>query len=219
MNRTRLHFFDQHSTPLGERVAEALNKLGLALKHQTWRQANEEGLSPTQGQILAILAAAAPLRPSELARRLGVSLPTVSDSVRVLVDKGLVEKSRDDRDARAAGLHLTAAGRRSAARAAGWPEFLGAAVDELSQAEREVFLAGLIKMIRNLQARGLIPIQRMCVTCNHFRPGVHAGPRPHHCAFVDAPMGARHLRLDCDDHAAAPPAVAAEIWARFSRAT
>jgi hypothetical protein len=43
--------------PLDRRIATGLHKLGLALKHQTWSQASEDGLSPTQGQILVVLAA------------------------------------------------------------------------------------------------------------------------------------------------------------------
>ena len=215
MRRGQLRFFDERSEPLAARVAEALNKLGLALKHHSWRQANQEGLSPTQGQILAVLAGGGPLRPSEVARRLGLTLPTVSDSVRVLVDKALVLKTPDADDGRAARLRLTAAGRRSAARTAGWPELLAGAVDTLSAAEQEAFLSGLMKMIRALQESGLMPASRMCVTCTHFRPAVHAGDRPHHCAFVDAPMAARHLRIDCAEHEAADAAAAAAIWARF----
>src|SRR5690349_11777328 len=87
--------------PTATRIAQGLHKLGLALKHETWLAAAEDGVSPTQGQILAALATSDSTRPSQLAERLGVSLPTVSDAVRALVDKGLVEKTRDPDDARA----------------------------------------------------------------------------------------------------------------------
>ncbi|MGH8510685.1 MAG: hypothetical protein ACREU8_04680, partial [Gammaproteobacteria bacterium] len=41
-----------------------------------------------------------------------------------------------------------------------------------------------------LQERGEVPISRMCVTCQHFRPGVYDDPdTPHHCAFVNAAFG------------------------------
>jgi hypothetical protein len=39
--------------------------------------------------------------------------------------------------------------------------------------------------------------------------------RPHHCAFVDAPVGDGELRLDCPDHATAPAEQAEETWRVF----
>lgn len=200
MSRRRLHVFDRDSEPIARRIAVGLSKIGLAMKQEAFSSAGGSGLSPTQAQILTMLAAAG-ARASELATRLAVSLPTVSDSVRALVDKGLVDKQVDDSDRRAARLVLTEAGKKKAAVAAGWPDFLASAVDAMEPSEQEVFLAGLVKMIRTLQERGQIPIARMCTTCTHFRPNAHDDARtPHHCAFVDAPMGDRHLRLDCNEH-------------------
>jgi DNA-binding MarR family transcriptional regulator len=215
MGRTRLRFFDENTEPLERRIATGLHKLGLAMKQQNWLQAAEDGLSPTQGQILAALGAGAPLTATDLSKQLGVTLPTVSDSVRVLVEKGLVERRPDPRHPRASLLGLTAPGRARAARARSWPEFLATAVSAMSETEQAAFLSGLVKMIRALQESGQIPTNRMCVSCTHFRPNVHEGPAPHHCAFVDAPMAPRHLRLDCAEHVEAPEADRAAAWARF----
>jgi DNA-binding MarR family transcriptional regulator len=213
--RSRLPLFDQSSEPLEQRIANGLHKIGLALKHQTWVAASDEGLSPTQGQILAALAMDGPLTGSELVGRLGVTLPTISDSARVLVEKGLVAKKPDQRHPRASLLELTSGGRKQATNVRAWPEFLAAAVGSLSGPEQEAFLAGLVKMIRALQEQGQIPVSRMCATCVHFRPRVHEGSLPHHCAFVDAPMADRHLRVDCKEHEEAPVTQREEAWARF----
>lgn len=203
MKRTALPFFEEHSEPLDVRISEALHKIGLALKHESWTRASAEGLSPTQGQVLALLSTLEGATGSELARRLGVTLPTISDSVGALVAKGLVTKEPDPRHPRASLLWLTRAGAAAAARAKAWPEFLAQAASSLEPHEQEAFHSGLLKMIRTLQEQGRIPISRMCVTCRHFRPRVHEGPLPHHCNLVDAPMADRHLRLECPDHEAA----------------
>lgn len=208
-------FFDQNSEPLQQRIATGLSKMSMALKHQAWQEAGESGLSPTQAQILAIIADE-PRRPSDVAAQMAISLPTVSESVRTLVDKGLVKKVRDERDARATVLHLTARGRRAASEAMGWPDFLAAAVEVMSPAEQEVFFTGLIKMIRLLQERGQIPVSGMCVNCTHFRPHVYENSdRPHHCALVNAPFGARHLRLDCPEQTPAEDKTREANWQRF----
>lgn len=214
MARTRLPVVTRPES-LPSRIATGLQKIGLALKHQSWKQANEDGLSPTQGQLLALLASEHPQRASELAARLGLTLPTVSDSVAALVDKHLVLRRPDPRHPRASLLEPTAAGRAAATRARAWPDFLATAVDALTPAEQKVFHTGLVKMIGVLQQDGRIPLQRMCVSCTYFRPHAHDGPQPHHCAFIDAPLAAVDLRLDCDDHVEAPAPERAKTLQRF----
>lgn len=216
MGRKSLPVYEE--APLPQRIATGLHKVGLAMKQQSWLQANEEGLSATQGQILATLVAGAALTGTELSERLGLTLPTISDSVRVLVEKGMVVKSPDPRHPRASLITPTARGQALGARARSWPEYLAEAVETLSDTEQAVFFTGVTKMIQSLQERGLIPVNRMCVTCTSFRPHVHEGPMPHHCALVDAPMADVQLRLDCPEHVAAPENERRALWERFRRA-
>lgn len=197
--------FDRFNEPLNQRVMVGLAKIGLALKSRAWQDAGIRGLTPTQGQILSLLQAKGklPMRLSAVADGLAVTPATASDAVATLIGKGLVKKSRAVDDARAIALTLTPKGQREADRVANWSDFLLSAIDELSPQEQEVFLQGLVKMIRKLQEQGEIPISQMCVTCRFFRPNVYSGSdRPHHCAFVDAPFGNRDLRLECPDHVA-----------------
>ena len=207
--------------PVAQRVVTGLAKIGLATRHRAWAAAEQQRLTPTQGQILALLRVRPEvgLRLTELAAALALTAATTSVAVGALARKGLVRKVRAAADARALAITLTDAGRREANRAAGWSDFLLAAVDALTPAEQAVFLRGLIKMIRALQERGEIPVSRMCVTCHFFRPHAHAdAARPHHCAFVDAPFGDRHLRLECLDHEPAPPPQARDAWEAFAGA-
>jgi DNA-binding MarR family transcriptional regulator len=214
--RSLPRYFDQHSEPIEDRIATGLHKLGLAMKQQAWLSAAEDGLSPTQGQILAALAREGPLTGTELASRLGLTLPTISDSARVLVDKRLVAKHPDPRHPRASLLVLTAAGKARARKARSWPEFLAEAAATLTGPERHGLLAALVKLIGALQEAGQIPTSRMCITCVHFQPNAHAGPRPHHCGFVDAPMAADQLRIDCAEHAEASTSERAAIRQRLT---
>jgi len=219
MSRGSLPYFDENSEPLASRIATGLHKIGLAMKQQAWQQANEEGLSATQGQILAALATHGALTGTELSQRLGVTLPTISDSVRVLVEKTLVTKSPDPRHPRASLLTLTKKGAQLGARARSWPEFMAAAVADLTAEEQRAFFSGVLKMIRSLQQHGLIPVSGMCVTCTHFRPNVRLGPSPHHCAFVDAPLASEQVRLDCPEHELAAEAPRSQLWEHFMRPT
>lgn len=201
--------------PIAARIATGLHKIGLAMKQQAWQQANDEGLSATQGQILAALVGHGPLTGTEVSERLGVTLPTISDSVRVLVEKHLVTKTPDPRHPRASLLTPTKQGAALGARARSWPEFMADAVGELLPEEQRAFFSGVVKMIRSLQEHGLIPLSGMCVTCTQFRPNVHEGASPHHCALVDAPLAAEQLRLDCPDHTRADDLARQQLWAQL----
>jgi DNA-binding MarR family transcriptional regulator len=203
--------------PLDKRVTIGLTKIGMALKQQAWAEAGGRGLTPTQGQVLALLRANPEgLRLGAVADQLGVTAATTSDSVTALHRKGLVTKEPTVADGRGVVVLLTPTGHREAAAAAAWPDFLLEAVGELSAAEQATFLRALVAMIRTLQEKRRIPIARMCVSCRFFRPLVHDDPvRPHHCAFVDAPFGDGELRLDCSDHSAASADQAAQNWQVF----
>lgn len=209
--------FDADEAVLPDRIVTGLAKIGLALKSQAWQEASGRGLTPVQGQVLVLLRAQAlGLRLSAIAEALGVRLPTASDTVSALVDKGLVLKERSAEDARALAVVLTPAGRREAEQAASWPDFLLEGVEALSPQEQEVFFRGLVKMIRSLQEKGRIPVQRMCVSCRYFQPHAYADPeRPHHCALVNAPFGDRHLRLDCPEQEPAEATQADRSWQVF----
>jgi len=203
--------------PLDKRVTIGLAKIGMALKQQAWAEAGGRGLTPTQGQVLALLRAnPRGMRLGALAEQLGVTAATTSDSVTALHRKGLVTKEPTAGDRRGIVVLLTPTGSREAAGAAAWPDFLLEAVGELSTAEQATFLRALVAMIRTLQEKRRIPVARMCVSCRFFRPLVHNDPvRPHHCAFVDAPFGDGELRLDCSDHSAASADQAAQNWQVF----
>lgn len=211
--------FEAGSQSVAERVNAGLTRIAIALKTRAWRGATPERVTPTQAQALLLLKnATGSLRLDEVARGLGVTAPTASDAMAALVSKRLVTRSRAAENHRAAALALTEEGEALAARVADWPDFLRRAVDTLDPAEQAAFLRGLVKIIRDLQEAGDIPAQRMCVSCLYFRAYVHEGAeRPHHCGFVDAPFGDRHLRLDCPEQEAAPIDEREGAWRRWSR--
>lgn len=210
---------DTLADELPSKLASGLAKVGLVMRHQAWKAADHAGLSPTQAQVLALLHARTTgdgLTMSQIAAELAITPATLSDSVAALERKGLASRARDQRDARVVRLSLTPEGARHARQNAGWPDVLLAAIDTLSDDERAVFIRALIKMIHSLQAAGQVPTARMCPTCTYFRPNAHDSPqRPHHCAYVDAPLAELDLRLDCPEHAPAPAPEAQRTWQLF----
>jgi DNA-binding MarR family transcriptional regulator len=195
--------FDTLNEPIAQRMITGLSKICTALRSQAWQGAETQGLTPTQGRILALLQSApeSGLRLSAIAEGLATTPATASDAVSALVKKGLASRERADDDRRAIAIRLTAEGLQQAKQTARWPDFLLDAVDALSLEEQTIFFKGLTTMIYTLQEQNKIPISKMCVTCHYFAPNIYDDrDRPHHCNFVNAAFGDRDLRLNCPEH-------------------
>jgi len=194
---------------LPDRLVTGLSKVGLAMKSRTWRRQGRQGVGPLQVQVLTFLRSrrnqAATV--STIARELSVKLPTASEVIRTLEQKRLVRRLRREADNRIVMVHLTAKGAKAGRVVSGWPEILAAATQQLSTQEQVGLLTALVKLIHALQLQGEIPVARMCVSCEHFRPHAHPdGDQPHHCEFFNTPFGDRALRLDCPEYVAASAA-------------
>ena len=194
--------FDQISEPLDLRLADGLTRLAAVARQLDWQAAATAGLSPTQADILRFVANRPEgARLTAAASHVGVSKATASDAVTTLGNKALLRKDVDASDARAVTLKATSTGHEIAR---SWPRSFAPVVAGLTQAEQEVLHGLVIKMIRHLQQRQLIAPQRTFVTCRHFRENVAPGTSsPHFCALVGAPMGDRHLRVDCAEYESA----------------
>lgn len=204
---------------LPDRLADGLIALSLALQSGQRKQAADSGLSPTQLALIMLMASrpAESLRMGDLARELGVSQPTITDSVAALLSKRLVRKMADPDDQRAVRVGLTKAGLSRADNQPALNNSVLDAIAELGEPAQEQLLVLLSALIRSLQETGTIAPQRQCVTCQHFRPFVHTDARqPHHCAFVNAAFGSAELRFQCADHEAAGAEVQSANWASFS---
>jgi DNA-binding MarR family transcriptional regulator len=202
---------------LTTRVREGFDRIAHVQRADLWAAAGEVGLNPTQAQVLGLLARRpGGLRQKEIAVHLAISGPSIADTVAALLRKALVSRVPDPSDARAAIVRTTAKGLSLGNRIAEYSSQLDDALASLPQAAQEQLLVTQVSIIRHLQEAGSIPLQRMCLSCRHFRPHAHQhAAKPHHCAFVDAAIGDRDLRLDCGEHEAADPVVQAATWMAF----
>ncbi|GIK50037.1 MAG: MarR family transcriptional regulator [Hyphomonadaceae bacterium] len=188
-----------------EQLSFGLARLAALARQDDWRAGEVEGLTPTQGDILRVLLQRPEgLRLNAVAAHLHISQPTASDAVTALERKGLLQKRADPDDGRALLLRVTRSGRALAGR---WPLSFGAVADALSPADQAALLGIVTRAIHALQLEGAIPPQRMCLSCRYFAANVHRDKsKPHHCRFIDAPIGDGDLRVDCPEHEAADAA-------------
>lgn len=193
--------------PAGQRVAAAIGRIASVLRAASWRFATDEGLTPTQIELLQLLASRPQgLRPTWLARQLSVTPATVGDAIAALAAKGLVTKGRASDDGRALAVRPTAAGLALAARSAEASSLVQDAVQALPPAMQEQALVALLALIARLQLDERFPELRTCPGCVHFEILSGPGEPRFRCALVGAPLPRRMLRVDCPEQEPAPPA-------------
>lgn len=88
----------------------------LSRRLRTTAAASEAGLTPTRISVLLTVVREGPIRLSELADRESLNPTMLSRAISNLVEAGLVARSSDEGDRRAAWVKTTAAGQRLAER-------------------------------------------------------------------------------------------------------
>jgi len=208
------HSLEQTDLPLVEKLGHVMNRINVAMRADSWDASSSHGLNPTQGQIVMLLGRqSVVLRLSQIADELAVSAPTVSDSIRSLVEKGWVKKEIAKDDGRAIAVSLTASGKRLNEKLDLTGDTIGLVLSRLPESEQIQLYKTLVRVVSELQSVGRIPVSRMCVTCRYFRPNVHEDTkRPHHCALVNEAFGNPTLRADCPEHEVADEPLAIQNW-------
>ncbi len=189
---------DQQNQNIDHRIVGALERISVAFRTLLWNEGKENALSPTQIQVLIFIRfhPVEMSRVSHLATELNMTKATISDSVKTLLVKGLLEKEADAADQRRHHLLLTPKGREVADKAAGFASAIVQPVQNFSEEQKAAMLSGLLQLIYELNKSGVITVQRMCFTCVNYE---HRNGE-HFCHLLKSPITDNHLRVDCPEH-------------------
>ncbi len=184
---------------LATKVVAALDRLARAQRQQRQTAASRLGITPLQGELLKTLGEGPPPAAvvGMLARELGVSQPTVTDSLAALERKGLVLRSRSGPDQRRTRLELTDPGRAMVLALAQAEEEVIQAVSSLAQEQQETAYAQLLTFIERFVHAGLIDVARTCLTCKYLSSAPDGGRR---CLLLDMALPDAALRVNCPEH-------------------
>lgn len=191
---------------LESKITAALERIGQAYRLRLWDYAQKNKLSPVQAQILIFLHEHEDIAAgiSLLAKEFGLTKPTVSDAVKKLRMKGLVEYSSLARDKRRKVLVLNKAGIQVVTQLLSWADAFRQVVQNLPKGVRMELWRNLVLLIIGLQQRGLINIGRMCIKCRNFQAQhLSTGKYTYYCALLGMPLTPWNLRMDCTEFQAA----------------
>jgi len=180
------------------RIVAALERISEVFRVLLWQEGKENSLSPTQIQLLIFIRfhSSEKCKISYLADEFNMTKATISDCVKTLLAKQLIEKELDPADTRSYTLSLTTEGIRVANQVSLFTSALDMPIASLTNEQKSVMLEGLLKLIHDLHKAGIITIQRMCSTCSYH--SMKNGK--HYCTLLKTKLSKTDIRLDCPEH-------------------
>lgn len=172
------------------RVAELALQLGRA----AYGESSAESLTPAQWMALRFFGRANRFSRtiSAFAEFHSTTRGTASQTVKSLVERGYLTRTRSERDGRSATFDLTEKSRRQLA--ADPFEAVVRAAQSLSPAQRDRTASGLRLMLQKLSVDRERPALGMCTACGHLAAGGEKGFR---CRLLREPLAAAELEQLC----------------------
>ena len=106
---------DNQNANLDNKIVAGLERLSQVFRILLWEKAKEHSLSPIQIQLLIFIRhhSADKTTVSYLAQEFNFTKPTISDAVKILEQKKLIQKIIDKTDTRSYTINLTATGKKT----------------------------------------------------------------------------------------------------------
>lgn len=182
---------------LNTKIIFGLERIADAYKTMLWEKAKKHGLSPIQIQVLLFLGDHQPQwrNVSHLAMEFNVTKPTISDAVKVLIQKGHIAKETSESDKRKFILDVTASGQSLISEIADFSQPLERALNQTAEEEKTQLFTALTHLIYKLNQAGIIQVQRTCLGCRFYEK--RAGG--HYCNLLRKGLKDTEIRLDCDE--------------------
>ncbi|MDO8965903.1 MarR family winged helix-turn-helix transcriptional regulator, partial [Algoriphagus sp.] len=193
---------DRQNQKVESKIVVALERIAEAFRVLLWLESKENALSPIQIQILIFLLfhSDEKCKVSYLSQEFNMTKSTISDSVKLLLQKGLIQKFNDLTDTRSYIIGLTPTGKQTAEKSANFAFAIEKPLFMLSNEQKEIILSSLLNLIHELHKANIITIQRMCFTCVNYQHD----EGQHYCKLLQSQLQNTELRIDCAEHELIP---------------
>jgi DNA-binding MarR family transcriptional regulator len=191
---------ERHITNVDYKIVAALEKIAEVFRVLLWTEAKEHKLSPIQMQLLIFIKyhnSDKQRRIASMAREFNLTKATISDSIKVLEQKGLIKRTDDAFDSRSFNFSLTDQGMKLTGMIENFTLPLDGAIATLSPQQKDQFLMSLLDLIFRLNQTGIISTQRMCYSCFYYRGDMQQN---HFCNLMQKPLAVDELRIECPEH-------------------
>jgi DNA-binding MarR family transcriptional regulator len=187
-------------TEVDSKIIVALERLSEAFRVLLWNETKQYGLSPIQVQLLIFIMThpSQQCKVSYLALEFNMTKATISDAIKALEQKELLERETEANDNRSYIFCLTNEGKKITEKISLFANPLRQPLQEFTGEEKDNLLTGLLHLIYNLHQEKIIAVQRMCFTCRHYQAGREKNK--HYCRLLQMTLQKADLRIDCPEH-------------------
>jgi len=181
---------------LNQKIIAGLERIAEVFKSLLWEKAKVHGVSPIQIQILLFISTheAGLCNVSQLAKEFGVTKPTISDAVRVLLIKEFLKKDFSPTDNRRFNLRLSSAGEQIAYDLNGYNLPVVKEIGQFDTEELSNLYRTISKLIFQLNQNGIIQVQRTCYGCRYYHGDKNS---EHFCQLLKMKLEVEQIELDC----------------------
>lgn len=192
---------EQQNNSLDLKIVAGLERIAQAFRILLWEKAKVYGLSPIQIQLLIFIKYHSQEKTtvSYLAREFNLTKPTISDAVKILLQKGLITKQIDSVDTRSYTVLLTEEGNAVVVQTQDFANPVTDIVSKVDFQEKQAVWQTISTLIIQLNKIDLISVQRTCPNCRFY--AVRDGG--HYCTLLDKSLENTALRIDCPEFEAA----------------
>lgn len=188
---------NHQETNLSNKIVAGLERISEAFKVLLWEKAKLLGLSPIQIQILVFINyhKIEFCNVSHLAKEFNVTKPTISDVVKALLKKGLIEKVYASSDSRSYAITLSDAGKTMVIETENFAQPLKNQLNGIDDADLESTFKTLSELIFKLNKIGVLTVQRTCFACRFYQKNNNL----HYCNLLEKELLNTEIRIDCGE--------------------
>ncbi len=188
----------QQQKDISSKIVAGLERVSEVFKILLWEKAKLFGLSPIQIQLLIFIAFHKQelCNVSHLAKEFNVTKPTVSDAIRVLHKKGMIEKDFSSSDNRSYLITLTDSGKKLVDATNDFASPLKKQIDTFDENKLESLFATISELIYKLNRNGILTVQRTCYGCTFYQKNKATD----YCNLLQKELLTKEIRLDCPEY-------------------
>lgn len=183
---------------ISSKIVAGLERISEVFKVLLWEKAKLLGLSPIQIQLLIFIAyhKIEFCNVSHLAKEFNLTKPTISDAVRVLINKEIIKKDYSLADSRRYSIHLTTLGKELVEEIVGFANPLKNQLKNIDQESLDALFVTISKVIYQLNQQGVLTVQRTCFACKFYEKNKNKAI----CNLLNKELLDSEIRLDCPEY-------------------
>ncbi len=183
---------------LDAKIIVGLERIYEAFRVLLWKEAQSIGISPIQIQLLLFIQHHPPEQNtlSYLAQEFNLTKATLSESVKNLEKKELIQRELNPEDSRSRYLTLSEKGLDIIQESQQFTAVLEKSLQQMNPSQLQNFWDVLSHLLTDLHANETISLQRMCYSCKWLDS--EAGSL--HCKLLEIDLQRADIRIDCPEH-------------------